>query len=122
MGWWGLVDANTGELLSVGSEAMFPDKDIHAFDKVDGIIVVDFVDKFDFSDKSWDNDSRTLIDRPVPPKISRIDETITKIESHPEWSKAVIVGEESVITAIRDIVTELLGTQADRDAGEAWGV
>jgi len=85
--WYGLVEPITGDLVSVGTEAMFPGGNIDAFagvyDRHDfGEVAPDFTGKL------WSPVTRSIVNRPPPLLISRLDDIEAWLAADPDWSTA----------------------------------
>jgi hypothetical protein len=119
--WYGLVDPATGTLVSVGTEAMFPEGNLDAFDGT--YDVVEFgPDRPDFSAKIWSSTLRQLIDRPPPVLISRLDDYEAWLMADPDfalaWSGINAARRAQIRLGVRRVLQRLLGPQVNRHESE----
>ena len=121
MAWYGLVNPTTGDLVSVGTEAMFPDGNLDAF--VGVYDRVDFgADAPDFAVKLWVAVTRSLIDRPPPVIISRLDDLDAWFLADADWLTAWNAMNAARKTQIRTgllrVLARFLGNQQWRGESE----
>jgi hypothetical protein len=82
--WYGLIEPANGNLVSVGTESMFPDGNIDAYQGV--YDRVDFGETPpDFALSLWNPTTRTFVPRPVPVLISRLDDIQAWLQADPDW-------------------------------------
>jgi hypothetical protein len=121
--WYGLVQPGTGDLVSVGTEAMFPDENINAFSGV--YDRVDFGEtRPNFAMQMWNPTTRLMVDRPAPLLISRLDDIETWLLADPDWlavwQSLSQARKTQIRTGFRRVLNRLLGNQQWR--GESDGV
>lgn len=120
--WYGLVQPATGELVSVGTIAMFPDGNLNAFDGV--YDVVEFgATQPNFALKLWSAALLALIDRPPPVLVSRLDDVEAWLLADTDfllvWNNINATRRNQLRIGIRRIVQRLLGPQVNRAPEEA---
>ncbi len=119
--WYGLVDPATGELKSVGTAAMFPDGNLTAFAGIYDVVVFGEAQP-DLGAKLWSLNLRTLIDRPPPVLVSRLDDVETWLLADPDWQAVWATlnatRRAQIRIGFRRIVQRLLGAQVNRSQDE----
>jgi hypothetical protein len=121
MAWFGVVQPSSGELLSLGTEAMFPNGDINAF--VGRFDRVDFGEtRPDFAVKRWNVTTRALEDRPLPVLISRLDDIEAWLQADADWvavwTSLNAARRTQIRTGLRRILTRLMGPRTMREENE----
>ncbi len=121
MTWYGLVDPSSGNLVSVGTEAMFPDGNLNAFVGTYDTHVFG-ADRPEFSQSIWDKALRDLVPRPAPVWLSRIDDIEAWLTSDPDfllaWNTLNATRKSQIRTGIRRIMKRLLGDRELRQESE----
>lgn len=121
MAWYGLADRTTGDLVSVGTEAMFPDGNIDAFQGVYDRIDLGTTAP-DFSAKVWNPTTRQLLDRPAPILISRLDDIEAWLQADPDWSAAwnslSQARKTQIRSGLRRVMAKVLNSQQWRQESE----
>jgi hypothetical protein len=121
MAWYGLVDSATGDLVSVGTEAMFPDGNINAYQGV--YDRVDFgASAPDFAISLWNPTTRAFVPRPVPILISRLDDIQTWLQSDPDWlavwNTLTTARKTQIRTGFRRVLAKVLDARQWRSEDE----
>lgn len=117
MTWYGLVDPNTGELKSVGTEAMFgPDTPA-------ALQTVEFgAERPDFGALQWDAATRTTKPRPAPVLIDRLDDIEAWLMADPDfasvWSSLSAARRTTIRTGIRRVLARVAGSRRFRQQNE----
>ena len=121
MTWYGLVRPETGELVSVGSAAMFPDGNLQAFAGIYDVVTFGETQP-DFGAKLWSLNLRTLIDRPPPVLVSRLDDVEAWLLADPDWQAVWATlnatRRAQIRVGFRRILQRLLGAQVNRQQDE----
>lgn len=120
--WYGLVEPDTGNLVSVGTEAMFPDGNMDAF--AGQYDVVEFgVDRPDFSGKMWSSSLRAIIDRPPPVILSRLDDIDDLLLADPDfstlWGNLNATRRNQLRIGLRRVIGRILGSHVSRYPDES---
>ena len=121
MNYYGLVEPTSGNLVSVGTIAMFPDGNLDAFDGV--YDVVEFgTTKPNFAFQLWNPTTRQMMTRPAPIIVSRVDDAWTWLLADPDfqtlWSSLNNNRKTTTELAVRRILSRMLGSQINRDQNE----
>lgn len=115
--WYGLVEPATGDLKSVGTVSMFPDGNLDAFDGVYDVHVFGETQP-DFATKIWSLALRSLVDRPPPVIVSRLDDIEAWLLADDDfllvWNNINATRRSQLRIGIRRIVQRLLGAQVNR--------
>ena len=121
MAWYGLVNPSNGELVSVGTIAMFPDGNLNAFAGVYDVVSFGAAAP-DFAVKLWSAVLRALIDRPPPVLVSRLDDVEAWLLADADfltvWNALNATRKSQIRIGIRRIVQRLLGAQVNRQQDE----
>lgn len=119
--WYGLIDDATGDLVSVGTEAMFPGKDTANVPA--GMTRHEFgANRPDFAAKLWNAAQRRLDDRPAPVLRDRRDDLLAMFQANPDfmavWSSLNAKRKTQLRTGIRDVLLAFLGAHVTREESE----
>lgn len=123
MTWYGLVQPTSGDLVSVGTESMFPDGNIDAFtgvyDRVDfGAVAPDFAVNL------WNPTTRALIPRPAPILVDRLNDIEAVLLADADWvavwNALSTVRKTQIRTGFRRVLAFFLG--GARFRGESDGI
>lgn len=111
--WYGLVAAD-GDLVSIGTEAMFeggirPEGSTYA-----NCDIIEFGNQSpNFSQKIWDKNLRALVNRPAPILISRLDDIESWLLADPDfqamWSGLNATRRQQLRNGWRRVIARLLG-------------
>lgn len=119
--WYGLVDITTGELKSVGTAAMFPNGNLDAFDGIYDVHTFGETQP-DFAAKLWSMALRSLIDRPPPVLVSRLDDVEQWLLADADyalvWANLNATRRNQLRIGLRRVVQRLLGAQVNRHQDE----
>jgi len=119
--WYGLVDPTTGQLSGVGTQAMFPDGNLDAFDGVYDVVEFGTAPP-DFSGKVWNPTERSLVDRPLPVWIDRLDDIEGWFLADPDfaavWATLNATRKQQLRTGIRRVLARVAGGRRMRQAEE----
>jgi len=122
MAWYGLVDPVSGDLVSIGTEAMFPNGDISAFTGVYDVLTFGGSAP-DFAVHLWNPVTRALVPRPIPILISRLDDVEAWLLSDPDWLLAWnamnATRRAQVRAGLRRVLAKVLGPQAFRQESQS---
>lgn len=122
MAWYGLVQPATGDLVSVGTEAMFPEGNLNAFAGIYDVVPFGQTQP-DFAAKLWSAALRSLIDRPPPVLVSRLDDVEAWLQADPDWTAVWTslntARRAQIRLGFRRILQRLLGAQVNRQTDEA---
>jgi hypothetical protein len=121
MAWYGLVRPATGDLASVGTEAMFPDGDLNAFVGVYDVVSFGETPP-NWAVKIWIAATRSLLDRPPPVLISRLDDIEAWLIADPDfalaWNSLNATRKTQVRTGLRRVMAKILGGQEWRQEND----
>jgi hypothetical protein len=122
MAWYGLIDATTGELLSIGTEAMFDSGDVSKVPP--GHQRRDFgASKPDLATQMWDAATRTWIARPAPVVIDRITDIQNLLLANSNFSTTyntlTTARKNALIAGLRAVLSDVLGPHANRAQNES---
>lgn len=117
MTWYGLIDDATGDLVSVGTEAMFPGKDIANVPA--GMTRHDFgADRPEFARKVWNAAQRRLDDRPAPVMRDRRDDLMAMFQADADfmvvWNALNATRKNQLRNGLRRVLAQFLGEQMMR--------
>lgn len=85
MAWYGLWTTATGDLVSVGTEAMFPGGD--PANVPAGTTRIDFgATRPDFAAQRWNPATRALEPRPAPVLVDRVDDFMAAFAADTDYS------------------------------------
>ena len=117
--YYGLVDPQTGDLTSVGTEAMFeggvrPEGNIYA-----NCEIIDFGSQSpNFQLKVWDRVGKVMRDRPAPIIISRLDDFQQRLLNDPDfstaWAALNATRRQQIRDGFRRVLAQMLGSQQFR--------
>lgn len=123
MAYFGLIDPQTGDLVSTGTESMFdggvrPEGSTYA-----NYEIIDFGPQGpNFALKVWERAGKRLVDRPVPIVISRLDDIETRLLNDSEfsvmWASLNATRKAQLRNGWRRVVGQLLGGYQFRDESE----
>lgn len=124
--WYGLVQPASGDLVSVGTEAMFPlgedgQPNLNAYQGVYDVHTFG-ESRPDFALFLWNPTTRALVDRPIPLLISRLDDIEAWLAADPDWVAGwqALTPEmrQRIRQGLRKILNRLLGPQQWRGQHE----
>jgi hypothetical protein len=121
MAWYGLVNKQTGDLVSIGTESMFENRDPARLPA--GVDRVDFgANQPDQATNLWNAATRTWTARPAPVLVDRIADIETRLAADADWS-AVFNGltnarKTQLRTGWQRVMTGVLGGRRFRDSSE----
>jgi hypothetical protein len=119
--WYGLVDPATGELKSVGTEAMFPDGNLDAFAGVYDVHAFG-ANQPDFATHRWSETTRTLEPRPAPVLVDRLDDIEQWLMADPDfaaaWQSMNQTQRTAIRTGIRRVLVRVAGGRRYRQTDE----
>jgi hypothetical protein len=115
--WIGLVDPDSGDLVSVGTDATIgPDTPTN-------LLVHDFGAQPDFGTHVWDVSTRSLKARPAPVMKDRLDDIEAWLMSDSDFSQAWGTMNQqqrtAVRTGVRRVLVRVAGARRFREQSEA---
>ena len=121
MTWYGLIDDATGDLVSVGTEAMFPNGDIANVPA--GTMRHEFGEtRPEFAAKLWNASLRRLEDRPAPVLKDRRDDLFELFQQNSDfmavWNSLNTNRRNQLRTGTRDVLLTFLGAHVTRQENE----
>lgn len=122
MTWYGLVSPQSGDLVSVGTEAMFPDGNINAYTGVYDVVTFG-ASAPDFAISLWNATTRAFVPRPVPILISRLDDIQAWLQADPDWlavwNSLTAARKTQIRTGFRRVLAKVLDARQWRQEDEA---
>lgn len=123
MAYYGLVDPTTGDLISIGTEAMFEGGERPQGNTYAGWDIVDFGPTApNGALKVWDRIQRIWIDRPIPARFSRLDDFQQRLLNDPDfstvWNSLNATRKTQLRDGLRRVLGQMLGGQQWRDESE----
>jgi hypothetical protein len=119
--WYGLIQPSSGDLVSVGTETMFPESNIDAFNGVYDRVQFGET-KPDFSTQMWNPTTRLMVERPIPLLISRLDDIEAWLQSDADWlavwNTLSQARRTQIRTGLRRVLNRVLGPQQWRGESE----
>lgn len=120
--WYGLVNPANGDLISVGSAAMFDGGVV--VDPYLGYSVITFgADAPDFAAKVWNTVTRLMVDRPAPILISRLDDIDAWLLADTDfalmWGAINATRRTQLRAGWRRVMAKVLGGQVWRGESES---
>ena len=119
--WFGVYDPVTGELRSIGTEAMFVERARPKGDEYNGLRIAEFGDdRPDLSLVEWDASTRQMRERPPqPPPKSEADLLMDALVTEQAWAALSRSQQTAMETAIR--AADERKHEARQDALESGG-
>jgi hypothetical protein len=124
MTWYGLVNATTGDLVSVGTETMFEGGTApQSGTQYQGYDVLEFGETGpNWSTLQWQPSTRTVVPRPAPVLISRLDDIEAWLQADPDWlavwNTLSQARRTQIRTGLRRILNRVMGPQQWRGESE----
>lgn len=112
MAWYGLINEETGDLASVGTESMFEGGVV--VNPYQGFTVITFGETGpDWASLKWDAPTRSVVPRPAPVLISRIDDIETWLMADADfravWDSLTAARKTRLRNGWQRIVRKLIG-------------
>jgi hypothetical protein len=122
MAWYGLVEPSTGNLVSVGTEALFPNGDLNAFTGVYEVVTFGETAP-NWATQLWNATTRALVARPPQVFADRLDDIEAYFQNDADymtvWNALSQTRKTQLRTGLRRVLGFFLGGARYRDESEA---